>query len=176
MVNHIRPRIYLVSFSCKGHSYHIYSSAFPLSQPSCIALYASLDIWYPLLQPVALSRCPSVVMFILLQHRASRLIVLQYSRAAFLAVSHLVTSQSVPSVEGSRQSSYWIPICSPSTVILVATKSQWSSLGSCLNCLSWCHSVTVSCDAVWGLSLAMPFGRVCGTFRDHFRSRSELLW
>jgi len=45
---------------------------------------------YHLLQPVALTRCPSVVIFILLQHRPSRLIGLQYNRAVFLSVSHLV--------------------------------------------------------------------------------------
>jgi len=39
---------------------------------------------------VALTRCPSVVIFIHLQHRPTRLIALQYGRSAFISVSRLV--------------------------------------------------------------------------------------
>ena len=35
---------------------------------------------------------------------------------------------------------------------------------------------TVSHDGSQRLSLALLFGRLFGTFGDHFRSRSELLW
>jgi len=59
---------------------------------------------------------------------------------------------------------HWIP----SPVMLVTVHSQWSSFGSCLNCLSWDHCVTVSCDAVRWLSLAIRFSRQSCIIREHF--------
>jgi len=139
MVNHIWPRIYLVSFSWNGHSYHIYSGAFALSRA------------------LVHRRCPSVVMFILLQPRPSRLIGLQYSRSAFISVSRLV---NIPVGAFGRG----LPIILLFNLNLesfghdLGHYAQSSSLSSCLNCLSWCHSVTVSREAVLWLSLAMRFG------------------
>jgi hypothetical protein len=90
---------------------------------------------YHLLQPVALTRCPSVVIFILLQHRPSRLIVLQYSRAAFLSVSRLV---NIPVGAFGRGLS--IILLLNSNIVSfghdLGRYAQSSSLGSCLNCLS----------------------------------------
>jgi len=150
-------RIYLVSFSWNGHSYYIYSGAFVL----CWALVHR--------------QCPSVVIFILFPHRPSRLVGLQYGQSACIPGGRLV---NIP-VGAIGRGLLIILLFNPDLEWFghdLDRYSQSSSLGRCLNCLSWCHSLMVSRDAVWWQFLTMPFGRQFGIFGDHFRSRSELLW
>jgi len=87
------------------------------------------------MQPVALTRCPSVVILILLQHRPSRLIDRQYSRSASSYVSRLV---NIP-VGAFGRGLPIIILYNPNLESFghdLGRYAQSSSLGSCLNCLS----------------------------------------
>jgi len=130
--------------------------------------------WYRLLQPVALRRWPSVVIFILLQHRPSRLIAPQYGYSISSSASHLV---NIPVSAFSRGLSMilWFNPNLESFGHHLGRYAQSASPGSCLNWLSWCHSVTVFHDAIQWLSLMMPFGTLFGKFGDYFRSCLEQL-
>jgi len=85
-------------------------------------------------------RCQSVVILILLQHRPRTLIGLQYRRSEFISASRLV---NIPvgafGKDGSRESSYPIPIWSYSAMIFVAMLGHHLSVGVS----TVCH------DAVW---------------------------
>jgi len=88
---------------------------------------------------VALTRCPSVVIFILLQHRPGRLIGLQYGRSAFISVSPLV---NIPVDAFGRG----LPIILSSCAI--HSRQSGNHLSVVVSTVSRCHSVTVSRDAV----------------------------
>ena len=149
MVNYVWPRIYLVSFSWNGRSYHIYSNAFALSQALVHSLVGQCCCIrdHPL-QPVALTRCRSVVIFILLKHWPSRLIALQYGRSTSSSVSRLVTIPVRAFGRGLLIILLFNSNLKSFSHDLGRYAQSWSH-GSCLNCLSWCHSVTVARAAVW---------------------------
>jgi len=137
-----------------------------LSRSSCIALYVSLDIEHHPLQLVALRWCPSVVIFILPQHRPSRVIDIQYGRSTSSLVSRLVNIPVSAFVRG-------LPIILLFNPNLESFNRDPGHYEISV-IISWWLS-QMSHDAIRWLSFPMPFGRLFGMFQDHFRFRWELL-
>ena len=93
----------------------------------------------PSLATGGLTRCTSVVIFKLLQHRPSTLVGLQYGRSAIISVSRFV---NIPVAAFGRG----LPIILSSCAF--HSRKSGNHLLVVVSTVSRCHSVTVSRDAV----------------------------
>jgi len=159
MVNHIRPRIYLIILLQNFVSYHIYSSRCALSRFSFITLSASLNIWHHFLQPVNLPMCLSEVTFLLLHFWLMRFIGLQHCNYLLTSASHLVN--------------IWVGSFRRALPIIVSCCAMhWRQSSNNLLKGVW----TVKDDAVQWLSVPKPVFGQFGTFWDSAYFHLEMLW